>query len=746
VTRAVPGTSGLPETRAPVLPPPPAPTPTVSFVIPVRDDAVRLQRCLETIADNLFPRERVEVVVADNGSTDGSERVAAEAGATVLSLPGLRVGALRNRAARAARGDILAFVDADHEIDRRWIASAADAFAQRPWVAAVGALCHAPADGTWVEATYDALRDHGPEAREVRWLGSGNLAVRRQTFQELGGFDESLDACEDVDLCRRLRARGYRILADGRLRNVHLGDPRTLGDLFRKELWRSRGSLRVSLRGPLALRDLPSVAIPVVQLGLAVATVVGLVAAPLGGLPVAAGAGLGILGLSSMRAARMLRRTGVRPLIRVPRSLAVALVYDLARALGIVARARHHRGGTAPAAAPAAVIRRPVRVLELRSVRGTGGGPEKTILLGASRTDPARFAVTVCYLRDLRDPVFAVDERAERLGGVDYVEVRERHSFDPAIWPALRRLVREREIDVVHAHDYKTNLLALLLSRSDGAIPLSTVHGWTGRSRKERVYYWFDRRVLARFPALIAVSSEIRAELVRAGAPPERVRVVLNGIDHRVFRRDRARVPAMRTALGIAPGEVAIGAVARLAPEKRFDVLLDAFAALRRERPGLRLCIAGDGPARADLERAAASLGIAGACRFLGNRADIIDLHHAFDLFVQSSEYEGTPNTVLEAMALETPVVATEVGGTGELARHEVEGLLVPPGDADAMVRAVRRALDEPEATARRAAAARARVEGELSFEARMRAVEAVYEDLAAAAPRGRRARRRRRA
>src|SRR5579872_6172619 len=103
---------------------------------------------------------------------------------------------------------------------------------------------------------------------------------------------------------------------------------------------------------------------------------------------------------------------------------------------------------------------RPIRVLELRSVRGTGGGPEKTILLGAKRTDRRRFAVTVCYLRDRRDDAFAVANRAE-VRDVDYVEIPERHSFDPSVWPALRKLVRERRIDIVHAHEYKSDLLAL---------------------------------------------------------------------------------------------------------------------------------------------------------------------------------------------------------------------------------------------------------------------------------------------
>src|SRR5262245_25497438 len=122
---------------------------------------------------------------------------------------------------------------------------------------------------------------------------------------------------------------------------------------------------------------------------------------------------------------------------------------------------------------------RPIRVLELRSVRGLGGGPEKTILHGAAMTDPARVKVTVCYIRDERDADFNIDVRAAALG-LDYCEVMERSSMDPAIWPALRRLVRNKHIDIVHGHDYKTDLLAFLLSRAEEVVALSTVHGWSG--------------------------------------------------------------------------------------------------------------------------------------------------------------------------------------------------------------------------------------------------------------------------
>ena len=374
----------------------------------------------------------------------------------------------------------------------------------------------------------------------------------------------------------------------------------------------------------------------------------------------------------------------------------------------------------------------PVRVLELRSVRGTGGGPEKTILMGAAMADPRSVHVTVCYLRDRRDGVFAIDERAKH-ANVDYVEVTERHSFDPGVWPQLKRLIADRRIDVLHAHDYKTNLLALLLARACGVTALSTVHGWTGHSARERYcYYPADKRLLARFPRLIAVSSDIARELVTHGAPPARITTVLNAIDHRHFKRDAARVADARAALGLGSNDVVIGAVGRLEPQKRFDLLLDAFRTVHAQRPNTRLVIAGDGSLRDALHAQRDALGLQQSCILPGHVNDVIPLHHAFDLFVQSSDYEGTPNAVLEAMAMETPIVATEAGGTGELVYDNEHGTIIPIGKVDRLIDGMKSALANPVRMRTMAERARKRVENELSFESRVRRVESIYHEVAA--------------
>jgi glycosyltransferase involved in cell wall biosynthesis len=193
-------------------------------------------------------------------------------------------------------------------------------------------------------------------------------------------------------------------------------------------------------------------------------------------------------------------------------------------------------------------------------------------------------------------------------------------------------------------------------------------------------------------------------------------------------------VAAARQSFGWGPQQLVIGAVGRLEPQKRFDLLIDAVALLQRRRSwNVRLAIAGDG-SQATILNARASAALApGTWIPLGHVGDVRAIYHAVDVFVQSSEYEGTANAVLEAMAYETPIVATDVGGTAELARDRVDAVIVAPGNAEALAAAIESIVLDPEGARRRSLAARRRVEGELSFAARMRTVEQVYRELLAA-------------
>jgi len=309
----------------------------VSFIVPVRNDAERLRRCLSSIVNNSYPRELIEMIVIDNHSTDGSGRVARDAGAVVLHVTAGSVAELRNRGARAALGTILAFVDSDHEIDRRWIENAVDVLAT-PNVVATGALCVAEPSANWVQQQYDGLRDRPAARQDVPWLGSGNLAIKRAAFEMVGGFNADLTACEDVDLCNRLIANGHRIVADPALRSIHFGDPRTLKALFFGELWRGRDNLTVTFRGPKTIRNLRSALIPVLQL---IALITCAAAIVVQWWWIAATALLLAFAPAVARATVMLQRK-LRPGIAgAVQALAVAIVYDFARALAILTQGSH---------------------------------------------------------------------------------------------------------------------------------------------------------------------------------------------------------------------------------------------------------------------------------------------------------------------------------------------------------------------------------------------------------------------
>jgi glycosyltransferase involved in cell wall biosynthesis len=316
--------------------------PLISFVIPVRNDAARLDRCLRAITRNGHGDRVTEIVVVDNGSTDASPDVARQYGARVLVVENAAVSELRNRGARHAHGAILAFVDADNEISDGWIDAVEASFAIEG-VGAAGALYRPPADGTWVQRAYGQLRGRSREREDVAWLGSGNLAVSRRAFDVVGGFDTSLETCEDVDFCNRLRASGFRILSDDRIDSVHHGDPQTLAALFKSELWRGRDNLRVSFRRPLLWSAVPSAVLPIIDLlllGLVLLGIIGWATSWTSGLPLAIGA---LVGIGAGALLKVLKSAGrekkVGPLL--VQGFVAACVYDVARALALVTRTPH---------------------------------------------------------------------------------------------------------------------------------------------------------------------------------------------------------------------------------------------------------------------------------------------------------------------------------------------------------------------------------------------------------------------
>jgi glycosyltransferase involved in cell wall biosynthesis len=373
--------------------------------------------------------------------------------------------------------------------------------------------------------------------------------------------------------------------------------------------------------------------------------------------------------------------------------------------------------------------RGPVTVAEFRATGGTGGGPDKTILFSAARHDPARVRILPCFLQQGGDDMAGIREFAEG-AGVEPLFIPDRGPFDLTLVGRMRRLLRERGCRILHAHDFKTDVLGEWIARGvPGVTPLATAHGWSRPlDAKHHLYHVLDRWALRRYPAVIAVSRDTAAKLERAGVDPARVRVVPNGIDLETWTP--AAAPAAPPP-GLPPGARIVGTVGRLSIDKDMDTLIAAFARVAPRVDNAVLALAGDGPERPRLEALARAGGAADRIFFLGHRGDVRGLYPALSVFVLSSKTEGMPNTLLEAMAMGAPVVANPVGGVAEVATDGEEAIFFPVGDVEALAAALRSLLENPERGRSLARRARLRVEAEFSFTARVRRMESLYEELA---------------
>jgi len=237
-------------------------------------------------------------------------------------------------------------------------------------------------------------------------------------------------------------------------------------------------------------------------------------------------------------------------------------------------------------------------------------------------------------------------------------------------------------------------------------------------------------RLLDRWTDVYVVNSRAIAEglIGRERLPGAKMRVVHNGIDLAQlppFALDRS---AARRRLGFDAGRRLVAQVGRLEPQKDYPTFLAAAARVAAALPDVDVVVVGEGALRQELEALASRLGLAGRVRFLGLRHDVPALLGAVDVLALTSLYEGLPNVVIEAMATGAVAVATDVGGCRELITPGESGLLVAPGDVEAVTGAILQVLGSEELARRLATAARRRIEGEFAIEAMVEKTMAVYD------------------
>lgn len=375
-----------------------------------------------------------------------------------------------------------------------------------------------------------------------------------------------------------------------------------------------------------------------------------------------------------------------------------------------------------------------VRVVTLVDFLTAQSGAERLALDVATHLDPARFESTLCISRwpPPGEPDAAAREALEQLSasGVELVGLGRRGKLDVWVWWRLVRLLRRKRVDVLHAHKFGSNVWGTLAGRL-ARVPVVLAHEHTWSYEGQPMRRLLDRELIARgADRFIAVSREDQRRMIEVEKiDPARTLYLPNGIRPAAPFDERD----LRAELGIAPQVPLIGLVGVLRPQKAVHVLLRAIAALRPETPDVQALVVGEGPERARLERLAAELSVADAVRFLGHRSDVPALLRALDIAVCSSDYEGSPLAVLEYMEAGLPIVSTAVGGIPDLIESGVHGLLVPAEDPPALASAVAELLREPQRARQMGAQARARRLAEFDFDAMVRRIEALYDELLSA-------------
>lgn len=256
---------------------------------------------------------------------------------------------------------------------------------------------------------------------------------------------------------------------------------------------------------------------------------------------------------------------------------------------------------------------------------------------------------------------------------------------------AIREFIKKNRIDIVQPHDYKSNFYALLSTLFlDKVSLISTCHPWTETSYsfKAKFYSCLDKRLLNKFSKIVAVSSDVKNEIIAHKISEEKISIIQNGIDINRFSKSFDREETCRK-LKIDPCRKIVGTVGRMVKEKAHDIFLEAAKLVTEDFPEAYFIIVGDGPLKSDLDQRVETLNLQDHVLFPGVSDSIPEMLSLMDVFVLPSISEGLPMALLEAMAAKKPIVATTVGDVPDIISNNEEGLIVPPNNVSELKDAI---------------------------------------------------------
>lgn len=347
------------------------------------------------------------------------------------------------------------------------------------------------------------------------------------------------------------------------------------------------------------------------------------------------------------------------------------------------------------------------------------GGAERLVVNFLEAFDRKRFEVAVVSLYPETGTILEREIREKRFKAY---YLNKHLGPDPRMIPQLWHLFRTFRPDVVHTHLYvlRYTLLPALLCRIP--VCVHTVHSVAQKEVNQVGKFVHQVAFLLASVLPVSISREVAITVRSLYGQPIKIPIIYNGIPTSQF-----------SALPNQQGEredVILLHIGRFSPPKNHKLLIEAFALALRECPKMRLWLVGDGELRPAVEKLVAEKGLQPQVSFLGIRTDVAELLSRCDIFVLSSDWEGMPLTVLEAMAASRAVISTSAGGVPELVEDGVNGILVPLGDAEALAQAFLRLADEPELCRRMGREGQKRARERFDITRCTREYEALYLNL----------------
>jgi glycosyltransferase involved in cell wall biosynthesis len=358
------------------------------------------------------------------------------------------------------------------------------------------------------------------------------------------------------------------------------------------------------------------------------------------------------------------------------------------------------------------------------------GGAEQQLLELVRGLDKRRFHPIVA-------PLYgggALEPEFRALNDVEVVNLDRSGKYDPSPLWRIASLLRQRNVDIVQPFLSPATFFGLLPALLIGT-PVKIVTERCGvrlvRGAGYRLYRAAEDRLTHFADAVIPNSAAGQADLLGRGIPQAKIRVIYNGVNLERLAVDWSQVAEHRSRLAVPAGGQVVGILASLTPPKGHETFFQAAALAGERRPALRFAIVGDGPLRSDLEALTTRLGLGDRVVFFGYQRRVADLLASCDVLVSSSrDNEGCSNSILEAMALGVPVIATDVGGNCELVQHRVTGYMFPVDDHVALAGQIERALADPLEARSIAARAREMVNQMFSLDRMVADYEALYDSL----------------